>query len=116
MGWDECPMLHVFENCTELIRTLPAVPYNQVGNPEDVDTDSEDHLPDALRYLLMQLGTLARPFLGAELDPSDRLVAPDGRPLLPVIPGRNIAGDTSTGLFREEDQDMNGRVMASPFN
>jgi hypothetical protein len=56
-GWDTCPMLHVFNVCEHLIRTLPALPYASSGpNPEDADTKAEDHLPDALRYLLLNLG------------------------------------------------------------
>lgn len=44
--------LKVFENCRHLIRTLPALPVD-IRNPEDVDTDAEDHAYDALRYGLM---------------------------------------------------------------
>lgn len=53
-GWDVCPMLHVFDSCTDLIRTLPVLPADK-RDPEDVDTDAEDHAPDALRYALMSL-------------------------------------------------------------
>jgi len=45
----EQPGLMIFENCPNLIRTLPALPHDQV-NVEDVDTDAEDHAYDALRY------------------------------------------------------------------
>jgi hypothetical protein len=112
--WESCPMLHVFDSCHELIRTLPAVPYNVTGNPEDVDTRSEDHLPDALRYLVMELGTLGRPFLFDETLPD--FFAAGGKPIPPVIPGRMIAGNTGTGLLHEESQEDNGKVKASPFN
>lgn len=44
--------LHIFENCHNLIRTLPMLVRDQ-KNPEDCNTDGEDHAPDALRYLLM---------------------------------------------------------------
>jgi len=44
--------LKVFANCTNLIRTLPALPLDD-KRPEDVDTDAEDHAYDALRYGLM---------------------------------------------------------------
>jgi PBSX family phage terminase large subunit len=44
--------LKVFENCKHLVRTLPALPID-MRNPEDVDTDAEDHAYDALRYGLM---------------------------------------------------------------
>lgn len=43
------PRLKIFANCTNLIRTLPVLPVDK-NNPEDVDTDAEDHLYDALRY------------------------------------------------------------------
>ena len=43
------PRLQVFANCVNLIRTLPALPYDNV-RVEDVDTHAEDHGYDALRY------------------------------------------------------------------
>lgn len=43
------PELQVFSTCTNLIRTLPVLPYDEV-RIEDVDTDAEDHAYDALRY------------------------------------------------------------------
>jgi len=48
LGWTNCPLLHVFEVCANLIRTLPAVPYDKT-KVEDVDTHAEDHAVDALR-------------------------------------------------------------------
>ncbi|MGW2861944.1 hypothetical protein [Streptomyces sp. NPDC001205] len=56
-GWETCPGLHVFSTCTELIRTLPALPHAATGDPEDADTKAEDHAPDTLRYLLLNLGS-----------------------------------------------------------
>ena len=41
-----------FNTCTETISQLPAIPLDK-KNPEDVDTHSEDHLYDALRYGIM---------------------------------------------------------------
>ncbi len=43
------PRLRIFEGCVNLIRTLPALPYDRI-NVEDVDTHAEDHAYDALRY------------------------------------------------------------------
>ncbi len=43
------PGLQIFRNCTNLIRTLPQLVYDQV-KVEDCDTECEDHAPDALRY------------------------------------------------------------------
>jgi len=45
---DGRPGLQVFSTCTNLIRTLPALPYDKV-RVEDVDTDAEDHAYDGLR-------------------------------------------------------------------
>lgn len=41
------------ERCRNLIRTMPSLPVDP-GNPEDVDTDSEDHAYDTLRGGLVQ--------------------------------------------------------------
>ena len=49
------PTLFIFDNCVNLIRTLPMLPVDK-SNPEDVDTHAEDHAYDALRY-----GCMSRP-------------------------------------------------------
>ena len=49
------PSLKIFSNCVNLIRTLPLLPLDK-NNPEDVDTNAEDHAYDALRY-----GVMSRP-------------------------------------------------------
>jgi hypothetical protein len=54
---DERPMLLLFSTCRDIIRTLPALQHDD-ARPEDVDTDMEDHAPDALRY-----ACLSRPFV-----------------------------------------------------
>ena len=41
-----------FDSCVNIISQLPAIPLDK-NNPEDVDTKSEDHLYDALRYGIM---------------------------------------------------------------
>jgi hypothetical protein len=46
------PRLRVHTDCANLTRTLPALPLDE-KNPEDVDTDAEDHAYDALRYALV---------------------------------------------------------------
>jgi hypothetical protein len=46
------PRIKFFSTCRHMIRTLPSLPYDKV-RVEDVDTDSEDHLFDSLKYLLM---------------------------------------------------------------
>ena len=49
------PGLRVFSTCRNLIRTLPLLPLD-AHNPEDINTDVEDHAYDALRY-----GCMSRP-------------------------------------------------------
>jgi hypothetical protein len=46
------PMWYCFKTCVHLIRTLAAMQHD-LDNPEDCDTNGEDHAPDALRYGLM---------------------------------------------------------------
>lgn len=47
------PMLYVFSTCSNFIRTIPALVYDQ-RNVEDIDTDGEDHIYDECRYVLME--------------------------------------------------------------
>jgi len=51
------PMLYIFNTCPHLIRTLSALQHDK-DDPEDCDTDGEDHGPDALRY-----GCMSRPWV-----------------------------------------------------
>jgi len=51
----EHAMLQVFENCKHFWRTIPML-QESPRNPEDVDTDQEDHIYDEFRYM-----TMARP-------------------------------------------------------
>jgi len=48
----EEPRLVFFNNCTNIISQLPALPLDK-KNPEDIDTNAEDHLYDAMRYGIM---------------------------------------------------------------
>lgn len=46
------PMLYFLETCVDSIRTIPVLQHD-AKNPEDVDTDGEDHAYDELRYACM---------------------------------------------------------------
>ena len=48
----EEPQLVFFSTCTNCIAQIPSIPLDK-RNPEDVDTNAEDHLYDALRYGIM---------------------------------------------------------------
>jgi hypothetical protein len=63
-GWMQChyrlyfsadglPMMYVFKNCKDFIRTIPALQYD-THKVEDLDTDMEDHQADEFRYFAMQ--------------------------------------------------------------
>jgi len=44
--------LQVFSTCSEFIRTFPSLIHDE-HNPEDVDSDGEDHAGDEVRYAVM---------------------------------------------------------------
>lgn len=48
----EGPGLYVFDCCTQTIRTIPELP-TSTTNPDDVDTDAEDHCWDMMRYRIL---------------------------------------------------------------
>jgi hypothetical protein len=48
------PKLFFFQNCRNMIRTLPALVHDD-KKPELYDTDGEDHAADDLRYALMHI-------------------------------------------------------------
>ena len=72
------PGLRIFSTCRNLIRTLPLLPLDD-NNPEDINTQAEDHAYDALRY-----GCMSRPMhtsyaarfnktLAPQFTPADRI-------------------------------------------
>lgn len=63
----EEPRLVFFNSCTNIVAQLPSIPLDK-KNPEDIDTKSEDHLYDAMRY-----GIMSRPrFSVFDYDPMGR--------------------------------------------
>jgi hypothetical protein len=52
VGIDNKPLIYFFDNCKNLIRTLPNMQYSR-SKPEDLDTAMEDHAVDTLRYICM---------------------------------------------------------------
>lgn len=69
---DGDPLLQIFNTCKHLIRTLPALTYDE-RDVEDVDSDLEDHAYDAIRYMLMDRPITPRG--------SSRVVLPEFDPL-----------------------------------
>lgn len=54
------PMMYVFSSCKHFIRTVPSLTYSET-DPEDVDTDGEDHIYDEWRYVAMEFPIAPRP-------------------------------------------------------
>ena len=48
----EEPGIFVFDTCSEFIRTVPSLP-RSARDPDDVDTDAEDHIGDESRYRIL---------------------------------------------------------------
>lgn len=46
------PLMYVFDNCNAFRRTMPLLQFSNT-NPEDLDSDGEDHVADEVRYLCM---------------------------------------------------------------
>lgn len=91
-GWETCPKLHIFAGCMKLFKELADLPHARTGNPEDADTKAPDHAADALRYLLMNLGTGAR-FHWPESAPAASRVDPQAQgPVVPQYRGQVIGG------------------------
>ena len=70
-GWDQVrsrligegeysPMLVVFSNCIDTIRTLPVMQHDK-DRVEDIDTTQEDHAADEIRYACM-----SRPYVRSQ--------------------------------------------------
>jgi hypothetical protein len=55
----EQPGLFVFSNCKDFINLIPVLPRDE-DEPDDVDTDAEDHIADEVRYKLLSMGTGAK--------------------------------------------------------
>lgn len=69
------PMIYFLDTCQDTIRTLPLLQHDE-RDPEDVDTEGEDHAGDETRYACM-----SRPWIPTEVD----LPPPKGEPGRPTF-------------------------------
>lgn len=53
----EYPHFYVFDHCEQFLRTVPSIPRDQV-DMDDVDTKSEDHIWDEVRYRVLDSGVI----------------------------------------------------------
>lgn len=72
VGDNGLPMLYFLDCCEDSIRTIPVLQHDET-DPEDVDTEAEDHAYDETRYAVM-----SRPWI-----PRPRPAAASGLPKLP---------------------------------
>jgi hypothetical protein len=69
-GTNERPLLYFLDSCDDSIRTIPTLQIDQT-DPEDLDTESEDHAADECRYACM-----ARPLVAYAPENENTLVFP----------------------------------------
>jgi hypothetical protein len=86
------PMWYCFKTCVHLIRTLPALQHD-INNPEDADSDGEDHAPDALRY-----GFMSRPWTRP-------------KPPVPNAPLKTLQDITMNDMWELQAQAENGFIQ-----
>lgn len=103
LGWTTCPSLHILDTmCPELVRTMPALPVDP-HRPEDCDTNGEDHHVDALKYLLLSIGTA--PSMIFDETPTEHELVQVGayayRPGDLSIPARTPIPGVTPGVARE---------------
>ena len=80
LGDGERPGIYFFSTCRDSIRTLPALQHD-TDKPEDVDTESEDHAPDEIRYACM-----SRPYV-------KQFISRPEQKFLAVGPGNQVSLD-----------------------
>lgn len=74
------PMLYAAEECEDFWRTMPTLQHDE-KDPEDLDTDGEDHIADEVRYACM-----SRPW-------KPKILAPPSGLNLPKLPGQMTLND-----------------------
>lgn len=95
-GWDQVrqlllgesavPMIYFLETCEDTLRTLPTLQHDET-DPEDLDTEGEDHAADEIRYACM-----SRPLL--------KRVQPQGVTTFPKLPGQKTFNELRQGVTR----------------
>jgi hypothetical protein len=74
-GDNGVPMLYAALECEDFWRTMPTLQHDE-DNPEDLDTDGEDHVADEVRYACM-----SRPW-------KPKLIVPEPGLRLPALPSQ----------------------------
>lgn len=87
-GENGVPMMYIADSCEDTIRTLPVLQHDE-DDPEDLDTDGEDHAADDIRYACM-----SRPW-------KPKLTQPKQRLQLPLLPSQRTINDLVYGNTRK---------------
>ncbi len=95
VGQDGFPMIYFLESCVDTIRTIPSLQHSD-KDPEDVDTEAEDHAYDETRY-----GVMSRPWL------------PSAGPVSGRSTPRNPSEYTMTELIAMQKR---ARINAAEYN
>lgn len=111
LGWAKCPMLHLFTTVPHLYSELKDLPHATTGNPEDADTHAPDHAADALRYVLVNLGSGPEFTLFEDDKPAEQ--DPCTPPPMVIVPQYT---DQLWVTDEDEDTPQRGLVIQSPFS
>lgn len=121
---DGFPGVVWFETCQEAIKTIPALPRDR-RDPEDADSDADDHAADELRYVLMGVGAPAMSIdtpgreataakyqvLAGGVEDRGRLAAPAGPSHVPAL----LRAASQNGTFVPSPLDNSQRAMWARF-
>lgn len=94
-GQDGVPMLYVAHECEDFWRTVPTLQHDD-DNPEDLDTDGEDHVADEVRYACM-----SRPWKPKLKLPAPGLVLP--RDVTSMTLNDIVARNKAQRIMKEEN-------------
>ena len=92
-------MLYAAYECEDFWRTMPTLQHDET-NPEDLDTDGEDHIADEVRY-----GCMSRPWRPKMELPTPGLIMPKtpGQMTFNELVGKNtrdrITKEQSSALY-----------------
>lgn len=114
LGWETCPMMHVFSTCPNWFDELSELPHATTGNVEDSDPKAADHLADMTRYVLLNLGSGPQFLIPDE--PQSSIADQAGGPLEPYgnFARRRLDSDPEWDA-PDEEAPGRGTTQRSPF-
>lgn len=101
MGWETCPMIHFFRTLEKTWWELSNLPHARRGDPEDADSSAPDHLMDALRYWLLNVGGGAESWLNWARKKAEQAALKRGETPAPQAPA--VAAEAPTEAAPEPE-------------